>query len=270
MLDGFVIKGNVVEQNSLKAVKGKGNVFKKHSLAISVSIFVHLFLALILFLASEEQQPKHIPITKKAIQSYLYKMPAKPVIVEPEIIIETSEVTPTKEVKKEVKPKQVKQVNKKQVETIKESSLKPSKANEDNKASLSSLKPEKNSAPANFSSYKQLEKLRNSINKQMLEKTPSAYQQYRTPSVMHTDQNTVPHSTIQLTLEQERENKTIKMSDDISITKYDNGVCTIERKQFLGSPVEGSTSAFSCGESKFDKSFREHMKKVRDKIMPKR
>jgi len=47
------------------------------------------------------------------------------------------------------------------------------------------------------------------------------------------------------------------MSNDISITKYDNGICTIERTQFLGSSVEGSSSAFACGKNKFDKSFRE-------------
>ena len=138
-----------------------------------------------------------------------------------------------------------------------------------NKASLN-VKPANKTIQPNISSYKQLENLRNSINKQMIEKTPSSYQQYRTPSAMNTNQKLVPHSTLQLTPEQEREKKITKMSDDISITKYDNGICTIERKQFVGSPVEGSTSAFSCGESKFDKSFREHMKKVRDKIMPKK
>ena len=95
-------------------------------------------------------------------------------------------------------------------------------------------------------------------------------QQFRSPSVMHGEQIPVPHSQYKLTPEQERESKTTRMSDDISITKYDNGICTIERKQFLGSPIEGSISAFACGESKFDKSFREHMKKVQEKIMPQR
>jgi hypothetical protein len=71
-------------------------------------------------------------------------------------------------------------------------------------------------------------------------------------------------------LEEVHEKNTLKMSDNISITKHDNGTCIIEREQFLGSPVEGSTSAFACGESKFDKSFREHMRKVQNKIMPKR
>ena len=53
------------------------------------------------------------------------------------------------------------------------------------------------------------------------------------------------------------------MSNDISITKYDNGICTIERTQFLGSSVEGSSSAFACGKNKFDKNFREHMNKYK-------
>ena len=86
-------------------------------------------------------------------------------------------------------------------------------------------------------------------------------------SVMHGEQIPVPHSNKQLTPEQEREKNTTKMSDDISITKYDNGICIIEREQFLGSPVEGSSSVFFCGKSKFDQSFREHMKKVQKKLI---
>ena len=73
-----------------------------------------------------------------------------------------------------------------------------------------------------------------------------------------------------LTPEQVREKNTTKVSSDISIIKNDNGTCIIEREQFLGSPVEGSTSVFSCGESKFDRDFREHMKKIQDKIAPQR
>lgn len=85
---------------------------------------------------------------------------------------------------------------------------------------------------------------------------------------MHGEQTVVPPSLVKLTPEQARNKNTTKMSNDISITKHEDGTCTIDRAQFLGSPVEGSSSVFACGERKFDKSFREHMKKVQEKLMP--
>jgi len=265
VLDGFVIEGKDIEQAPIKEAKGKPPVLKRHFLAISVSVIVHLILALLLFFISEKHQPKQVKITSKAIKSYLYKMPPKPVIDVPKAIQEPPEkIIAKEEIKTELKPKVLQQESANKAEVIKETPLKMNEVSE-----ASSLeKPSQKAVQATFSSYKQLDSLRDSINKKIIEQGVSEYQQFRSPSVMHADQIPVPHSTLQLTPEQEREKKTTKMSDDISITKYDNGLCTIERKQFLGSPVEGSTSAFACGESKFDKSFRDHMKKVRDKIMP--
>ena len=281
MLDGFIIEGNVSEQAPLKLANGKKHLLKKHYLAISVSVFVHVLLGFLLFFVAEKQQPKQVQITQKAIKSYLYKMPAKPVILEPvavkkvpeevsikEEVIVTKEIA-KEEIKIEKKPTELKQENVVQAVIKKENNLKLEEAS---KAS-SLTKPKtttKKAVQATFSSYKQLDNLRNSINKKIIEQGVSDFQQFRSPSVMHGDQIPVPHSTEQLTPEQEREKRTTRMSDDISITKYDNGICTIEREQFLGSPVEGSSSAFACGESKFDKSFREHMQKVRDKIAPRR
>lgn len=269
VLDGFVIEGNAIEQAPLKAAKGKIHVLKRHSLAISGSVLVHLLLALSLFFIAEEQQPKQVKITKKAIKSYLYKMPAKPVIVDPITVKQVlEEVKAEAEIKIEKKPDKLKHENANQAMSKKENNLKENEASK--VSSLTKPKTTKKAVQATFSSYKQLDSLRNSINKKIIEQGAYDFQQFRSPSVMHGDQIPVPHSNEQLTPEQEREKKITRMSDDISITKYDNGLCTIERKQFLGSPVEGSTSAFTCGESKFDKSFREHMQKVRDKIMPKR
>ena len=257
MLDGFVIEGNVLEQVPLKAATVKTHVLKRHSLAISVSVLVHVILALLLFFIAEKQQPRQLEITQKAIKSYLYKMPARPV---------NSVVV--KQVPEEVKVKEQLKIEKKP------EALEPKKVSTGASSTVSlPSKPKasttaKGSIQASFSAYKQLDTLRSSINERMMAKELSELQQFRSPSVMHGEQIPVPHSDIQLTPEQEREKRTTKISNDIAITKYDNGICTIEREQFLGSPVEGSSSAFSCGESKFDKSFREHMKKVRDKLMP--
>ena len=259
MLDGFVIKGEVLEASPLNTAKEKTRVLKRHSLAISVSVLVHVFIFSLLFFVAEEQPPTQIKNPPKAIKSYLYKSPPKPIVIEPKVV--------------EKLPEEVEVIEKLKIEK-KPAVLESNKAPK-GESSAATLPPKpkpntevKKTVQATFSAYKQLNSLRNSINKKIMTDELSNLQQFRSPSVMHGDQIPVPHSTQQLTTEQEREKNTTRMSDDISITKYDNGLCTIERKQFLGSPVEGSTAAFSCGESKFDKGFREHMEKVRDKIMP--
>ena len=83
LLDGFVIKGNVVERASMKGASVTEPLLKKHFLTIFVSILVHLILVLLLFFATEIHPPKKVKITKKAIKSYLYKIPAKANVIKP-------------------------------------------------------------------------------------------------------------------------------------------------------------------------------------------
>ncbi len=261
MLDGFVIEGNVLDQTPLKAVTVKDHVQKKNSLAIFVSIVVHLLLAFLFFFISENQQVKEVKTPKKAIKSYLYKRPAQPtvkqVIREEERAVVLKQENYVQAVMKKAEKQKTTELSKIQTSVTSTTSL-----------SVKSKTEIRKPVQATFSAYKQLDRLRNSINEKIIAQELSERQQFRSPSVMHGEQIPVPHSNKQLTSEQEREKKVTRMSNDISITKYDNGVCTIEREQFLGSPIEGSSSAFACGESKFDKSFREHMKKVQEKWMP--
>ena len=98
VLDGFIIEGNVLERTPLDEVKVKAHPFKRHYLAILVSIAVHFLLAFLLFFFAEEQQPKQVKITQKAIKSYLYKMPSKKVTVES---LATKKVPEKNRVKKE-------------------------------------------------------------------------------------------------------------------------------------------------------------------------
>ena len=290
LLDGFVIKGNVVERASMKGASVTEPLLKKHFLTIFVSILVHLILVLLLFFATEIHPPKKVKITKKAIKSYLYKIPAKaniikPIVAKAEVIqnskpekVKVAKATTktvakaiTKTVAKPVKNKsqspniQKDPVN--QAAPVVKSVAKPIvKPLASSKATLINKEPVKKS----YSSYQQLKNLRSSLNKKMRNDSFSDLQQFRSPSVMTGNQIPVPHSNQQLTREEKRKKTTKRMSNDISITKHANGTCTITREQFLGSPVEASTSGFFCGESKFDKSFREHMKKVQDKINPNR
>ena len=263
MLDGLVIKENGFERGQKEPQKTIGLFLKKHYVAFIISVLIHVFLFITLFLIAEKHPPKQVEITPKAIKSYLYKLPPKKI-----------------EIKAEVEKQMIEDVVVEEAIAVKENSIidkiidkqssreavnpKPTKEPIQTEQSTSVQKP----MNAKFSAFKQLNNLRNSINEKMMARDLADLQQVRSPSIMHGKQTPVPHSTVQLTPEQEREKRITKMSDDISITKYDNGVCTIERKQFLGSPVEGSVSAFACGESKFDKSFRDHMKRVRDKAMP--
>ncbi|WP_159817902.1 hypothetical protein [Colwellia sp. 20A7] len=265
-----------------------GPLLKKHSTAIFLSLLVHVVLLLLLFTA-ETKQAKQVNITHKAIKSYLYKMTAKVAVKEPILVKEKpSDIKATEQVKLSQAIKKQDEVKSTLKDPLIASSPKKnvnltankSQINSSSKAELlvkpvipSKPKPKvtkKESATPSFSSYQQLQNLRSSLNNKMLTQEFSESQQFRSPSMMHGEQIPVPHSDKQLSEEEIRQKNTARMSNDISITKNDNGTCIIKREQFLGSPVEASTSFFACGESKFDKNFREHMKKVQDKIMPKR
>jgi hypothetical protein len=118
---------------------------------------------------------------------------------------------------------------------------------------------------ASFSSYERLSRLREQVQKQQREQAFNQVTQQRSVSLMDADPLPVPHTIVPLTREQQYQKNT-STSHVGSITKHDNGTCTIHREQILGSPIEASTSKFACGESKFDKNFREHMQKVKNKF----
>lgn len=77
----------------------------------------------------------------------------------------------------------------------------------------------------------------------------------------------VPKYTKQLTTEEKIENQTTSYSNDIAIIKDDDGNCSI-KQDLTNVGIAGVTAIqyFKCGESKFDKHFRQHMKAVTDKI----
>lgn len=275
MLDGFVIKGNESEQVPSTATLVNTNASHRNYVSIAISILVHLLLACLLYIIAEKEQIKPERSVKKAIKSYLYFMPTKNMPTkEVELSSEAQEIKIRDNLATlKQKPPFNAEIKTAEIKTAENSStVKPKKSIQPT-AAIPQVKPKpksQNPTQASFSVYKQLNNLRNTINEQAMLQELTELQQFRSPSVMHGEQASVPHSFAQLTPEQERKKNTTKMSNDISITKYEDGSCTIDREQFLGSPVEGSSSAFACGESKFDKSFREHMKKVQEKILPQR
>ncbi|MGB0897809.1 MAG: hypothetical protein ACPGSN_01065, partial [Psychrobium sp.] len=77
----------------------------------------------------------------------------------------------------------------------------------------------------------------------------------------------VPYSDIPLTDEEKKEQNTTTYSSNVSITKLEDGKCSIEQDlSNVGMEGHKATSYFSCGETAFDKSFREHMEKVKNKL----
>ena len=263
MLDGVIIVGNSSDRVVVKTIDNTSTLKNKLYFAVLFSVFVHVIIALLLFFFAEQQPIQTPTAPNKAIKSYLYKKTAKPVLVEEkqkQEVINQAEI----EVKAEILHETA--------EVTEQLPLteKHDEVSVNTQAQVKAPPQQQESQPirASFSAYQQLDSLRNAINENITSQEFSKQQQFRSPSVMHGKQIPVPHSEVVLTPEQKREQNTTKMSDDISITKYDNGICTIEREQFLGSPVEGSSSAFVCGESKFDKSFRQHMKKVQEKLLP--
>ena len=120
-----------------------------------------------------------------------------------------------------------------------------------------------------FSSYDRLSRLRKKLDQQQRNQAFAEFTQKRSATIMDGDPLPVPKTLVPLTVDQQHKLNTSN-SHVGSITKHDNGTCTIQREQILGSPVAATTSYFACGESKFDKSFREHMQKVQAKLAIKR
>jgi hypothetical protein len=128
-------------------------------------------------------------------------------------------------------------------------------------------KPLPEPAQRKLDSFIQLQKLRSQLNQNPIPNTNNPYQSYQPPSVFNTNTKSVPHSVPLKNEEKEREKNTKNMGAGIEITKSDDGTCSITQDMSAYGLSEGSsTQYFSCGESKFDKSFREHMKKVTNKL----
>tara|TARA_R110002124_G_scaffold73248_2_gene196551 strand:+ start:62453 stop:63241 length:789 start_codon:yes stop_codon:yes gene_type:complete len=116
-------------------------------------------------------------------------------------------------------------------------------------------------------SFTQLQRLRSKLNNNAAINTDNPYQKYQPPSVFNKTVESVPHSIPLKDEEKARENRTKNMAAGIAITKGEDGRCSITQDLSVYGLSEGSsTQFFACGESKFDKNFREHMKKVNTKM----
>lgn len=92
------------------------------------------------------------------------------------------------------------------------------------------------------------------------------YAKPNTGSVMHGTPTYVPHSFVEDTEKKAIASTPTQVGNGFSITKSDNGTCTLtEDLSTIG--LQGkTTSRFNCGLSKDEKSFNSHMKKVLKKL----
>jgi len=253
-------------------------VLKGSYTAIFVSVIVHVILLLVLIFSAEK--PEEVVKTNKpevqVIKSFLYKAPKKITakkITPIKVIIDKVVAEPkpsTKSIAKQPVPAVATPVlaTEKPSKLLNKSSSKETPTQVTN-AVKSDFNTTTNKVPGtsrgNFSSYDRLSRLRKKLDNQQRDKAFADLTQQRSVSIMDGEQFPVPKSIVPLTTEQKYRQNTSK-SHVGTITKNDNGTCTIHREQVLGSPVEATTSSFACGESKFDKSFREHMQKVKAKL----
>jgi len=249
-------------------------VLKGPYTAIVVSVLVHLLLLIALVYSSKNPPTviKKEKVKSTSIKSFLYTAPKKIAAKK----VELTKTPPQKIIEKKiVKSPQSQSIAKtipvkpvaKPTPTVKAATK--AKSSQVTNAVKSETVTTKNKVSGEsrggFSSHDRLSRLRNKLNNQQRDQAFEELTQQRSVSIMDGDPLPVPKAIIPLTIEQKYKKNTSN-SHVGSITKNDNGTCTIHRAQILGSPVEATTASFACGESKFDKSFREHMQKVQTKL----
>ena len=246
---------------------------KGRSPALLISIAVHGLI--LLFLNSTDNHvQKKVALPIKAIKSYLYKRPeVKRPLAPPQVVDvvdpveETPEQTDNREItlKPENKPNIIQATKAPIKESTKEESIEPetkisNQKNDNELLNDSKIKPA-------FSALNQLKKLQSSINQKAIRQGLQQYQQHSSVSVMHGKPNLVPHSIKQVTEKRQKELATQHMSPNMKTIKGDDGFCFIERDlSNVGMAGVTSRETFTCAKSKFDVSFRDHMRKVKAKL----
>jgi len=251
-------------------------VLKGHYTTLVFSIIIHLII--FFFIAQTQVTPPNKKQHKtQPIKSFLY-VPQLPIVEQiKEVKEETSITEVTKKlisVAEQVEPnKDQKQENTKTPTKIKEpptqirlAESEPTKPENLTTEQIQAITPPKKSINK-YSALKQLSQLQNKLEDKMFENEAFEYSRPKTGSVMHGTPIPAPTSVIPLTPEQKKEKNTSQYGSGTSITKNDDGSCTIVSD--LGTVgMEGLTavSGSSCGESKEQKNFRLHMDKVLKKL----
>lgn len=212
----------------------------------------HIALILLIGLSSTNIPIQKVP-SKKPIKSYLYRKPE----VSPELTI--TETVPPIKTELEEQP-----IEPETTTTPENKTTNKPERTENKNTPEQALVPEKINTPKRvLSAQEHLEQLKQSVTS-----APQYQPQYRynnrQPSIFNQNLPAVPKYTKPKDADAIKKANTQNLTGDLSITKNDNGTCTItEDLTSIGMEGIKATQYFLCGESKQDKNFREHMAKYK-------
>ncbi len=260
--------------------------------AVTFSLVIHAVLLCVLLMTQVKQDKVHKPPAEPtAIKSFLYYAPNL-TKAEKHVVDEVSLEKATRSKVNHANQQKISHDNSSEKniasvaehmidKTVKTDTEKPTpqeaavdstQVDERLKAVITNLPSEPVPAPLNkkIDSFTQLQRLRSQLNKAPNISLDGQNQGMGTPSVFNPNPKVVPHSVPVKDEIKARDQNTKNMGSGIAITKGDDGVCEIRQDMSVYGLTEGSsTQYFSCGESKFAKSFREHMQQVNAKLSKK-
>ncbi len=251
-----------------KKVFTRGFTIQGFKFAISVSVILHLLVVLLLINAADKpienfsKQPTINPInsfiyykpTENRQEKIEAILPSDDEKIEPKVT--TSSTEELQSSTKEVILDKVISQPKEQIEPSTTLTTPP----------VSPLNDQQTKPIKNYTNSQRLSRLKDKINQQMIQREMYNYSKPNTGSVMHGTPTLVPHSFVEDINKKAVASTSSQVGNGFSIKKGDNGNCTLtEDLSNIG--LQGKmTSSFNCGLSKDEKAFKNHMKKVLQKL----
>jgi hypothetical protein len=128
------------------------------------------------------------------------------------------------------------------------------------------LKDEQKQTITKYKSMQSLSRLKDRINKEIIDQEMYNSSKPNTGSVMFGKPNYVPHSFVEDSEKKLIDSTETQVGNGFSVTKNDNGTCTLTEDLSVIGLQGKTTSSFGCGLSKEEKNFKNHMKKVLKKL----
>jgi len=240
-----------------------------YKFAVSVSIILHLLVVLLLINTTDKPIDNFTKTPKvQPIKSFIYYKPVE--IKEEKIASEPVNNEMEKELEKTPPIKKELQSSIKELEQPKRLT-KPKDQSEQPSTPLVTtvdpqLKKQQTKPVKNYTNSQRLSRLKDKIKQQIIKQEVYNYSKPNTGSIMHGTPTYVPHSVVEDTEKKTISSTPSQVGNGFSITKNDNGICTLtEDLSTIG--LQGkTTSQFGCGLSKSEKAFNNHMKNVRKKL----
>jgi len=111
-----------------------------------------------------------------------------------------------------------------------------------------------------------LSRLKDKINQRIINQEMYNFTKPNTGSVLHGTPNFVPHSVVEDTVKKAIAATPSQLGNGFSISKDENGNCTLTEDLSTMGLQGKTTSGFKCGLSKDEKAFKTHMKNVLKKL----